>query len=493
MENHSASQNYRSRINDGRKVWLGGVEIRDLPNHPAFRGIVETVASLLDLQERTETRDALTFPSPGSGKPVNAAFLVPRSKEDILHRHAAFQIWSDATFGMMSRLSEYSRSLLTGWYASRHRLGGNSQAFAEKIAGYYEASRDRDWLSTTALHDPQIDRSKGPSETDDPDAYLRVVKETRDGIWVRGAKMIATAAPYVDEIFVYPYHRRSGGDWQYATMFAVPVGTPGLHVVCRESFASDQREEHPLSYKYDEMDAVIIFDDVFIPSERIFIKDDPEAIWRLRQDPAANALSQHQTVVRLVSKLQFLFSVANEIAAAIGITHHLHIQEKLGELIVQLETIKALLAASEELAEPDDSGVWLPAIEPLTTARNLGSRYYPRSISILQHIAAGGLMQHPATLAELDGPIGDLLRKYYRGAAVSAQERIRLFKLAWDLIASPLGSRHELYEIFYSGDPVRTYAAQYANYDKAPLTDPVWRMVRTRSPEPILSADKNGR
>jgi len=476
MNQTTPGQNYRTRLNDGRMVWLGGEHIRDVPNHPAFKGTVDTVSSLLDLQEKPDTRDALTFISPGSGKRVNAAFLVPSRKEDILHRHAAFQIWSDATFGMMSRLSEYSRSLLTGWYASRHRLGGASKGFADKIALYYEQSRDGDWLSTTALHDPQIDRSKGPSESDDPDAYLRVVKKTGEGIWVRGAKMIATAAPYVD---VFPFHRRAAGDLPYSTMFAVSVGTPGLHVVCRESFASEQQEDHPLSSKYDEMDAVIIFDDVFVPWERVFIQDDPEAIWQLRLDPAAVALSQHQTVVRLISKLEFVAAVGNEIATAIGITHHLHVQEKLGELLVQLETIKALLAVSEELAEPDEAtGVWLPAIDPLTTARNLGSRSYPRAISILRHIAAGGLIQTPATLAELDGPIGPLMQKYYRGADLPAMERVRLFKLTWDLIASPLGSRHELYEIFYSGDPVRAYAGQYLGYDKAKLTDPVWKLIR---------------
>ncbi|ALS27881.1 4-hydroxyphenylacetate 3-hydroxylase [Paenibacillus sp. 32O-W] len=490
MNPTTPGQHYRTRLNDGRTVWLAGERIADVPGHPAFKGTVDTVSSLLDLQEKPDTRDDLTFVSPGSGKPVNAAFLAPFGKEDILRRHTAFRIWSDATFGMMSRLSEYSRSLLTGWYASRHRLGGDARkGFADKIARYYEQSRDGDWLSTTALHDPQIDRSKGPSEAGDPDAYLRVVKQNREGIWVRGAKMIATAAPYVDEIFVFPFHRRSSADLAYSTMFAVPVGTPGLHVVCRESFASDRHEDYPLSSKYDEMDAVIIFDDAFVPWERVFIHDDPDAIWQLRQDPAAVALSQHQTVVRLISKLKFVAAVANEISTAIGVTHHLHVQEKLGELLVQVETIKALLAVSEELAEPDgETGVWLPAIDPLTTARNLGSRYYPRAIGILRHLAAGGLMQTPATVAELDGPIGPLVQKYYRGADIPASERVRLFKLAWDLIASPLGSRHELYEIFYSGDPVRTYAAQYLGYDKAKLTDPVWKLIGNAANDRVPAA-----
>ncbi|RXZ82954.1 4-hydroxyphenylacetate 3-hydroxylase [Paenibacillaceae bacterium] len=479
LSEHSPGNRYIKRLQDGRSVWLGGKTI-DVTAHPAFQGTISTVASLLDMQANPSTLHPLTFPSPLSGQPVNAAFLVPSTIDALLQRSQAFRLWSDATYGMMSRLSEFSRSLLTGWYISRHRLGDGAGQFAEKIARYYEQSRDQDLLSTTALHDPQIDRSKGPGEAQDPDAHLRIIKETADGIWVRGAKMIATAAPYVDEIIVYPFHRRTAGENSYATMFAVPVNAPGLHTVCRASFASDSREDDPLSSRYDEMDAVLIFDDVFVPWERVFIKDDPEAIWRLRQDPAAVALSQHQTVVRLISKLGFIAAVGHELASSIGVTQHLHVQEKLGELLVQLETIKALASVAEQQAKRDDAtGVWLPAIDPLTTARNLGSRYYPQAIQILQQIGAGGLMQTPATLDELDGPLGELLQKYYRGATLPAKERVRLFKLAWDLIASPLGSRHELYEIFYAGDPVRAFAGQYASYDKQRLTDPVYQLIRS--------------
>lgn len=488
LSEQSPGSRYIKRLQDGRQVWLGG-ETVDVTRHPAFQGTISTVSSLLDMQEDPAAVQALTFPSPTSGQPVHAAFLVPSTKDELLQRSEAFRLWSDATFGMMSRLSEFSRSLLTGWYISRHRLGDASGQFADKIARYYELSRDQDLLSTTALHDPQIDRSKGPDESPDPDSYLRVTKETEDGIWVRGAKMIATAAPYIDEIFVYPFHKRNAGNGNYATMFAVSVGTPGLHTVCREPFASDRQEDYPLSSRYDEMDAVLIFDDVFVPWERVFIRDDPDAIWRVRQDPAAVALSQHQTVVRLISKLGFVAAVGHELASSIGVTQHLHVQEKLGELLVQLETVKALAMASEQRARRDEAtGVWLPAIEPLTTARNLGSRYYPQAIQILQLIGAGGLMQTPATVGELEGPLGQLLQKYYRGAALPAKERVRLFKLAWDLIASPLGSRHELYEIFYAGDPVRAYAGQYLGYDKTRLTEPVYRLVRKQVKQPAYPA-----
>jgi 4-hydroxyphenylacetate 3-monooxygenase len=141
------------------------------------------------------------------------------------------------------------------------------------------------------------------------------------------------------------------------------------------------------------------------------------------------------------------------------------VKEKLAELIIQLETIKALLLASENKAKMHN-GIMLPDQDFLTTARNLGTRFYPRALEIIQQIGAGGLLQVPSSLKELEGPIGPLLKEYYQGTETSAEDRTRLIKLSWDLLGSPLASRHELYERFYSGDPVRTYAAQYTNYKK---------------------------
>lgn len=473
-----ARQRYLSRRNDGRSVWLNGQVVHDLIGHPAFAGTIDTIGKLLDLQDDPHVGPSLTFRSPDTGQPVNLAYLVPRSREELLQKQTAYDIWSERTFGMMSRLSDYSRSLLTGWYASRHVLGGGDGQFAEKIERYYRESRDQEWFSTTALHDPQVDRSKRSSQLDDPYTHLRIVRETEDGIVVRGAKMIATGAPYVDELLVYPYHRRPQSEERYATMFAIPAATPGVHIVCRESFASAEREDHPLSSRFDEMDAVVVFDDALIPWERVFIKDDPDAIWAVRQDPVAVALSQQPTVVRLLHKLEFVAAIGHELAATIGAQHFLHVQEKLGELIVQVETVRALLLAAHEQTKPNPSGVWLPAVEPLTTARNLGSRFYPRAIEILQQIGAGGFMQVPSSLAELNGPLGPFLERYYRGAEADADTRVKLFKLAWDLIGSPLASRHELYERFYSGDPVRTYASQYLGYEKQALTDAVWALAK---------------
>ncbi|TXK83875.1 4-hydroxyphenylacetate 3-hydroxylase family protein [Paenibacillus sp. N3.4] len=466
----TAGKQYVQRLNDGRRVWLNGELIKDLPNHPDFRGTVASVASLMDLQEHPDIGPNLTFQTE-TGVRANRAFLIPENRDDIDRRSLAFKIWSEATFGVMSRVSGAYRSQITGFYAVRDTLRQDAPGFAEKISRYYKDLRDRDLLITSAGHDPQIDRSKLSNELGDLYTAVRIVRETEEGIIVRGAKMIATGGPYMDEIIVAPVGKKTRDEQHYALMFVIPVNNPGVHLICRESFASTNEENHPLSAQYDEMDAIIVFDDALIPWERVLIKEDPEALWKLRSNPFLGAFGLHENIVRLVSKLEFVAAVGNELADSIGIKKFTHVREKLAELFFQLESIKALLLAAEQRSVLFPNGVWAPDMQPLNTAKNLGNRYYPRALEILQLLTGAGVLQAPSTIADLRGPLGDAMQLYYRGADRSAEERINLLKLTWELVGSPLGARHELYERFYAGDPARTYAGQYLEYAKQPMIE----------------------
>ncbi|GGG74085.1 4-hydroxyphenylacetate 3-hydroxylase family protein [Paenibacillus radicis (ex Gao et al. 2016)] len=470
----TAGRRYVDRLNDGRQVWLDGAIVPDIRSHPAFHGTVQSVAAVMDLQDDPATESDLTYIT-DTGVRANLAFFIPDKKEDLFRRSRAFQIWSDATYGVMSRVGGFYRSQLTAWHIASERIALEQPQFPEKIAAYYRYVRDHDLLLTAAGHDPQIDRTKLASELGDLYTAVRIVRETQEGIIVRGAKMIATGGPYMDEIMVSPHGKKTGDEQRYAAMFAIPASHPGVHLICRESFASDREEDHPLSSRFDEMDAVLVFDDALIPWERVFIKDDPDSIWKIRSERLVSAISLHENIVRLVSKLEFTAAVGNELANSIGITKFAHVQEKLAELFFQLESIKALLLSSEHRAVYNSSGVWEPELEPIITAKNLGNRYYPRALELLQQLSGAGMLQVPSTIAELRGPLGAQLKTYYRGADRDAEERVKLLKLSWDLVGSRLGARHELYERFYAGDPVRTYAGQYVEYDKQPLLDKAFR------------------
>ncbi|PWV99474.1 4-hydroxyphenylacetate 3-monooxygenase [Paenibacillus cellulosilyticus] len=470
----SAGKAYLDRLNDGRRVWLDGGIVPDIRSDPAFRGTVRSVAAILDLQDNAATESQVTFVT-DTGAKANIAYLIPESKDDLFRRSRGLQIWSDATFGVMSRVGGFYRTQLTCWYIARNLIRGEQPYFPQKMADYYAFVRDNDLLLTAAGHDPQIDRTKLAHELGDLYTALRIVRETADGIIVRGAKMIATGAPYMDEIIVSPHSKKTNDEQRYAVMFAVPVSYPGVHLICRESFASNRKEDHPLSSRFDEMDAVLVFDDALIPWERVFIKDDPEAIWSIRSDRLGKALSLHENIVRLTSKLEFTAAVGTELAESIGIRKFAHVQEKLAELYFQLESIRALLVSAEHRATLHPLGVWEPMLEPIVTAKNLGNRYYPRALEILQQLSGAGMLQVPSTIAELNGPLGLHLQKVYRGADRDAEERVKLLKLSWELVGSRLGARHELYERFYAGDPVRTYAGQYVEYDKQHLLEKAGR------------------
>ncbi|NUU76627.1 4-hydroxyphenylacetate 3-hydroxylase family protein [Paenibacillus xylanilyticus] len=467
----SRGQAYIHRLNDERNVWLDGKRVQ-VTEHPAFQGTLQTIENLFNLADEQDARETLTYWDEQTGGYVHQAFQVPLSTQDISSRAAAFRLWSERTYGVMSRLSDYARSRLTGWYATRDDMASHDPMYADKITAYYQEAKRKDAFLTIVQRDPQINRSLPVGE--DEDAMLRIVRTNSEGIVMRGAKMVATAAPYADDIIAYPIQRIPGHRPELAHMVIVAVGSPGLHLVCRESFAASPSDfAHPLSARYDEMDAVLFFDDVLVPWERVLLHNNPEAVWQIRCNTASSSLAYHQSIIRLHSKLEFITAVTSAIAKEIGVDSFLNVQEQLGEMISQMQTIEGLIIASEVQAKPDSYGNWLPSFKYIETARNLGSRYYPRAVEILKTIAAGGLIQIPSGQFGQDESVGTLMSKYLGGVTMQAPEKIRLFQLAWDLTGSPLGARHDLYERYYAGDPVRNRASQYVQHDKEYLNKKV--------------------
>ncbi|MBJ8113116.1 4-hydroxyphenylacetate 3-hydroxylase [Bacillus cereus group sp. N6] len=454
-------------LQDGRSVWLHGKQI-DVTKNKSFQGTLATINQLYELFNNPTHQQLVGYLSPKTNTWVHTAFLVPQSYEDILKRRTAFETWSYMTDGVMSRLSDYARSKLTGWYSSREFYKKFDSQFPHKITAYYEEARDQHRFISVIQRDPQINRSIQPAINIEELGLLRIVRKTSDGIFLSGAKMIGTASPYSNDLLIYPLTKIKSELSSLAHFFIVAANSPGLHMICRESFATDflQQENSPISSKYDEMDALLIFDNVFVPWERVLLYENPEALWELKSDTASNSLAYHQSIVRLLIKLEFITAIACEIAEAVGAESYLHVQEKLGELIIQVETIRALLIAAEREGRINEYNTYLPNFKYIETARNLGSKYYPRAIEVLQIIGAGGFIQLPSSIKDLQGPLSHLLENYFKGASISANKKTKLFKLAWDIIGSPLGSRHELYERFYAGDPIRNTASQYTNYDK---------------------------
>jgi aromatic ring hydroxylase len=304
-------------------------------------------------------------------------------------------------------------------------------------------------------------------------------------------------APITEEVAVIPFGGIPPGDDAYALAFGIPSNTPGLKFICRETVSPPPRSrfDHPLSSRFEEMDCIAVFDDVLVPWDRVLVDGSPgsgEIINTLGAD--FNALLNVQTSARLLSQLEFFCGLAMKVADAIGITGFLHVQEKLGEMLSQMEISRAVFYGAEAMAQQLSNGVWVPGGPGMRAFHLHSGKTYSRFVEIVQTLAAGGFFYAPAE-ADLANPeIRPYIDRYVRGrAGVPAEERVALFKLAWDVTGESFASRMEQYVRFYSGDPIRLTAGFYAQYEKAPLLEIVERALGHRAGQSIpLSPDNPG-
>ena len=246
---------------------------------------------------------------------------------------------------------------------------------------------------------------------------------------------------------------------------SIPNNTAGLRFICRESVDYGRSHfDHPLGSRFEEMDAVVVFDDVFVPWEQVFLYRDVSKCNQAYARTGAVAHMTHQVVVKNIAKSEFLLGLASLLVNSIGAEIFQHIHEKLAELWVNLETMKAFLRAAEADAALDEWGVMRPAWNPLDAARNLFPRLYPRMVEIIQQIGASGLVAMP-TEQDVTGPLAEDIKHYYQAARAEAFDRIPLFRLAWDTCMSAFGSRQVLYERFFFGDPVRMAGALVSGHN----------------------------
>jgi len=444
-------------------IWYAGQQIKDVTTHPALAGGVHTLAKLYDLQ--WEKSDITLYDSPTTGNKVARSFLMPRTHKELESISRSMKVWEDYTHGMMGRVPDYINRAMTGYAAGAPFLAEADPRFGANAVRYYEYLRENDLCLTHTLIPPQANRAVSNLRQADPFLAARIKEETDAGIVIRGCRMLATL-PISDEIMVFPSTllKNPDEDAPYAFGFSIPNDTPGLRFLCRESVDFGRSHyDHPLGSRFEEMDAVVVFDDVFVPWESVFLYRDIKRCNEAYARTGAVVHMTHQVVVKNIAKSEFLLGLASLMVNSIGVESFQHIQEKLAEIWVNLETMKAFLRASEADAQLDEWGVVRPAWSPLDAARNLFPRLYPRMVEIIQQIGASGLVAMP-TEADLRGPLIDDIRKYYQAARADAFERIPLFRLAWDTCLSAFASRQVLYERFFFGDPVRMAGALVAGH-----------------------------
>lgn len=460
---------------DGETLTDGG-----LHRHPAFAGLARSYAELYDLQVSPELKDTLTFTSPTSGEPVGTSFLVPRSYEDLVKRRTAFSAWANHSFGTLGRTGDYLNSGLMALAEASSWFSESNKEFGENLVRYVEKVREEDLLTTHTLIPPQVNRSVAASQQAGGTLAARVVKEDDNGIVVRGARMVATIAPIADEILVFPSTvlRNTPEDEPYSYAFAVPLDTPGLRLVARQPVLHGRSTfDEPLASRFEESDALVIFDDVHVPYERVFVLRDTAICNQFYTRTSATAHMTHQVATRTLAKSEFYLGLLSAMAEAIGIGQFGHIQEDLAEVINIVEIQKALIQSAETQATVNEFGVFTPKWEPLNTSRNWFPKVAQRFPAIVRKFGAGGLMGLPGS-EDVFGAAADDVSTYLQGKAIDGPDRVRLFKLAFDASISSFAGRQTLYENFFFGDPVRMAGALANSYDRTELTQRVWDFVK---------------
>ncbi len=461
------------------EVWIGGEHVDDVTTHPALSRSMEQIAHLLDMQHDPQYAEALTYESPKTGDPVGASFMPAADRAGLEKRSECYRLWAAETFGMMGRSPDFMNVVLLSFAEGRDVFARGGERFAENMVGYYEYVRENDLFLTHALVQPPTDRSKASADQTEEFLHVGAVRETADGIVVRGARMLATLGPVADEVLVYNLPLLQPQDTKHALAFALPIDAPGLRQICREPFDSGGRSafDHPLGVNFEEPDAMMIFDDVLVPWDRVFVHDNVAISNAVFPDTNLRNYTAHQTAVRGLVKLQFAVGVAIAMARAAKTDQFLHVRHMLGECLNYVEIVRSCILSAEMEHETTRVGTVRPRFEPLQVIRTMLPEWYPRVVEVIQTIGAGGLLAMP-TAADFSSAVAADIDKYYQGADDRpTEERIKLYRLAWDLCGDAFGMRQLQYERYYAGDPYRAKAMNYVTFDSRTCDDLVERAL----------------
>ncbi len=457
---------YLESLRDGREIYVYGERVKDVTKHPAFRNAAASAARIYDALHDPSQKDVLTCETDtGSGGFTHRFFRVARSAEDVIKQREAIAAWARITYGWMGRSPDYKASFLS-------TLGANADfygKFADNARAWYKRAQENVLYVNHALVNPPIDRAKPVDQI--KDVYISIQKETDAGIYVSGAKVVATNSALTHYNFLGQNMAQEINDPSMVVMFMAPMDTPGIKLICRPSYelaaaATGSPWDYPLTSRFDENDAIFVFDNAFIPWENVFIHRDVEKLKAFY--PSSGFVNGYtfQACTRLAVKLDFIAGLLMKAARTTGVDGFRGVQVHIGEVIGWRNLFWALTDAMARNPDPWVNGAVLPNLRAGSAYRLFATEAYPAVRSIVEKVVASGLIYLPSHSRDLKNPeIDKYLAKYVRGSnGIGHVERIKIMKLLWDAIGTEFGARHELYELNYAGshELVRLFPLQHA-------------------------------
>ena len=449
-------------LRDGRNVFLDGQLITDVVDHPAYRNAVRSAAALYDFQAAPENLELMTFESPTSGERVNRCWQLPQSYEELVTRRRALEAWAERTYGFMGRSPDHVASSLAGMMMRLDLFRAHGEERARAFSDYFQYVRDNDLFVTYVITNPQ-------GWAGEPDEFLvaGICDEDSTGVTIKGAKTLGTSSIIANEVLVTTIQPLRPGDEKHAFSVAIPMGAAGVKILSRKSYEASAPSEFdsPLSHRLDENDAIIYFDEVQVPWERVFIHRDIALCRDQFHEAPTHIFQNYQAQVRLMVKLRFLIGLARKIAEANDVIGVPQVIETLGRLAAQAGVIEGLVNGME-VSGRYVGPYYVPDRHPLYTAQVMAQELYPQVINTLRDLAGGSPIMLPSSVKDFDNPeLAGYIARTQGSTASETPERIKLFKLAWDAIGSEFASRHIQFELFYAGAGYVVRNNSYRTYD----------------------------
>jgi 4-hydroxyphenylacetate 3-monooxygenase len=444
-------------LRDGRVVYIGSEKVDDVTTHPAFRNGARSIAGIYDMK-----RD---FAFQEGKEKFSTYFLKAKTREDLEKRTKLHRAIAAMSHGLLGRSPDHVSSFVTGMAMNAEVFG----KFAGNLTRYYEDMRRQDLYGVYAVIPPQAARNpEFYVKQNIPVPTLRVVREDDDGVVVSGMKMLATGAVFANEIWIGNLIPLAPNQLPESITCAIPVGTPGVTLWSRKPFELSALCEfdNPLAWRFDETDSMVMCDNVKVPWERVFVHMDAVLAREIYIKTPGHCYGNHQSNVRFHAKMQLIVGLASKIAQASGAHEIPAVREVLGRLCALEAALGGMIAGQIQDAEDWPAGFKTFNRRYMYAALNWCTESHSSIIEMLRELCGGGIFQMPADISVMHDPkLRAQFEQYWQTPQLGAVERMKLYKLAWDLIGSEFAGRHLQYEKFYAG---ASFIVRNHNYREAP-------------------------
>jgi aromatic ring hydroxylase len=436
-------QQYVASLRDGRTVTYQGRRIADVTAEPDLRIAIDHASRDYQLGHSPEHRDQAVVKDRETQEEISAFYQIPRSAEDLLARSRLIELGTEVGTTFPPLIKEIGTDAL---FALLRLLDGEA---LERARAFFRHCADGDLGVAVAQTDAKGNRALAPHQQPDPDVYLRVVDRSDAGIVVRGAKLHTSASANSHELVVLPTRAMGPEDADFAVSFATPIATPGLHLYVSAFSRGDRNAfEFPLSHDTKMLETMTVFDDVFVPWERVFVCGEPA-----KAGPLALAFVEYHRFTAVSYKLPLIdafVGAAATIAEMNGVSRAGHIRDKLAALITWGETVRALVEMAALRARIAENALAVP--DPLTTNMakfSFATRYHEMT-ALVQECAGGLLVTGPGQADWESAAVRPVLEKYL-GAAAPAAQRLKLMNLIADLTVRDFGGYHAVLAVHAEG------------------------------------------